>query len=60
MKGGYVREHYQLRLDPREARALRRVSEDALADADFPLNEMEEETLEGLVDMLAEDEVATP
>lgn len=52
MRGNHVREHFQLALEPREAEAMRRVLEEVRDDDQFPLNELEDEVLENVIDLL--------
>lgn len=52
MRGSYIPSHYVLDMDEREGPALRKVLEDIYQDADFPLNEWEEEVVEAVLQAL--------
>lgn len=53
MKGSPVDAHYSVMMTPREAEAIRRLFEELKADAQFPLNEFEEEIVAGLLEILS-------
>jgi len=55
MKGGWVPKHVQVSLEPLEAETLHKLLTEVKADAQFPLNEMEEQVVESLIELLEEE-----
>lgn len=55
LKGTWVPKHVRIELTPERAAALQSVLKDARDDDGFVLNEMEQEVVDGLLEVLEDD-----